>query len=208
MKEFVKQVEYPLYYFDFETVMYGVPEFDYSSPYQQIPFQFSLHVQRRADAAVEHYAFLGDGISDPRKQLIKSMLQLLGNSGSIFGWWIPFEQTVIKKLAMNFPQYEKELLAINERMIDLIRPFRSQAFYFPELKKSSSLKKVLPVVVPELSYSALAIQEGGTASFVYGQLKNMEIQTAEEHKNNLLEYCKLDTFAMVKIFEKLKVVMK
>jgi hypothetical protein len=207
LKEFVKQVKYPLYYFDFETVMYGVPEFDYSSPYQQIPFQFSLHVQQSADSEVEHHAFLGDGVNDPREQLIKSMLELLGNSGSIFGWWISFEKGRIKELARNFPKYEKELLAINERMVDLIKPFKAQVFYHPGFNGSSSLKKVLPIIVPELSYSALAIQEGGTASFVYGQLKNMEIQTAEEHKNNLLEYCKLDTFAMVKIFEKVKSVV-
>jgi hypothetical protein len=205
LKEFAKQVKYPLYYFDFETVMYGVPEFDYSSPYQQIPFQFSLHMQKSPDAEVEHFAFLGDGVNDPREKLIEAMLRLLGNKGSIFGWWISFEQGRIKELAKNFPKFEKELLAINERMVDLIKPFKSQAFYHPDFKGSASLKNVLPVVVPELSYNVLTIQEGGTASFVYGQLKNMDELTAAENMNDLLDYCKLDTLAMVKIWENLKI---
>lgn len=204
LKEFVKQIQYPLYFFDFETVMYGVPEFDYSSTYQQIPFQFSLHVQKSANAEVEHFAFLGDGIKDPRKKLIEAMLNFLGKKGSIFGWWISFEQGRIKELAKNFPKYEKELLAINERMVDLIKPFKSQAFYHPDFKGSASLKNVLPVVVPELSYNVLTIQEGGTASFVYSQLKNMDEQTAAENMTDLLEYCKLDTLAMVKIYERLE----
>lgn len=208
LKEFVKQIKYPLYYFDFETVMYGVPEFDYSSPYQQIPFQFSLHVQKSVDAEVEHFAFLGDGIKDPREKLIESMLNLLGNEGSIFGWWISFEQGRIKELAKNFPKYEKELLAINSRMVDLIKPFKSEAYYHPGFNGSASLKNVLPVVVPELRYSALTIQEGGTASFVYGQLKYMDEQTAAKNMNDLLEYCHLDTLAMVKIWGKLNDAIK
>ncbi len=204
LKEFIKKVDYPLYYFDFETIQYGVPEFDYSSPYQQIPFQFSIHVQENPGAEVKHYSFLGDGINDPREQLIQKMMKLLGTKGSIFGWWISFEQGRIKELAKSFPKYEKELFAINDRMIDLIKPFKSEAFYHPEFKGSASLKSVLPVVVPELSYEALAIQEGGTASFVYSQLKSMDEKTSAENINNLLEYCHLDTLAMVKIWEKLK----
>lgn len=208
IQQFIEQVKYPLYFFDFETVMYGVPEFDYSSPYQQIPFQFSLHVQESPEAEIEHYAFLGDGINDPRESLIEAMLRYLGKEGSIFGWWISFEQGRIKELAKNFPKYEKELLAINSRMVDLIKPFKSGAYYHPAFKGSASLKNVLPVMVPELSYENLEIQEGGTASFVYSQLKQMDEQTVAENMNDLLEYCHLDTLAMVRIWEELNKIVR
>lgn len=204
IKEFIEQVKYPLYHLDFETVMYGVPEFDYSSPYQQIPFQFSIHEQVGPDAEVEHYPFLGDGVNDPRLQLIEHLIKILGKEGTVFGWNISFERTRLKELARNFPEHEQGLMAIHDRMIDLMKPFKTEAYYHPGFKGSASLKRVLPVMVPELSYENLNIQEGGTASFIYSRLKHMDEQTAAETMNDLLEYCELDTLAMVKIWEQLK----
>jgi hypothetical protein len=202
--EFLQTIEYPLYFFDFETYMPAVPEFDYSRPYQQVPFQYSLHVLKSPNSKLEHYSFLGDGVNDPREKLIQGMLNLLGTKGSIIGWNVSFEKTRIKELAENFPKYGRRLLALNERMVDLMMPFKSRWYYHPEFQGSASIKNILPVLVSELSYEKLSIQEGGTASLVYTQLKNMDKQTAAGNMNDLLEYCHLDTLAMIKIWEKLQ----
>lgn len=201
---FLEEFQYPLFFFDFETIMPSVPEFDHSRPYQQLPFQFSLHIKHKPNSELEHYSFLGDGITDPREAIIKEMIKLLGNKGSIIGWNASFEKTCIKKLILDFPKYEKQLSSINNRWIDLMKPFQSRWYYHPDFKGSASIKNVLPVMVPELSYADLDIQEGGTASLVYSQLKDQDVATQIIQRNHLLEYCKLDTLAMVKIFEELK----
>lgn len=208
IKSFIEQVEYPLYHLDFETVMYGVPEFDYSSPYQQIPFQFSIHMQQNAKAEVEHYAYLGDGQNDPREELIKELIRIIGAKGTVFGWNIIFEKARLQEMARNFPKYKKQLMAIHDRMIDLMKPFKSKAYMHPGFRGSASLKNVLPIMAPELSYQNLEIQEGGTASFIYSQLKHMDKKTAALNRTNLLDYCHLDTLAMVRIWEKLNEAIK
>jgi len=201
--EFLRPLTYPLYFFDFETIMPGIPEFEDSRPYQQIPFQFSLHVQRQRDSELEHYEFLGDGLADPRPALMKRMIDLLGNAGSIICYNMSFEKSRIKELALFYPDYETELLAINARVVDLMIPFQKQWYYHPAFKGSYSIKAVLPVLVPELQYSDLDIQEGGTASLVYSQLKHQEAETIRLQREQLLAYCKLDTLAMVRIFKHL-----
>ena len=203
ISEFLGDFHYPLYFFDFESVQPAVPEFDHSRPYQQIPFQFSLHIKRKPDFKLEHHSFLGDGVNDPREALIGEMITLLGHKGTIIGWSIAFEKTRISELAEDFPKYKKQLLAFNERMVDLIVPFRSRSYYHPDFEGSASIKNVLPVLVPELSYSALDIQEGGTASLVYSQLKFQDEGTRLVQCQQLLDYCCLDTLAMVRIWEKL-----
>ncbi len=201
--EFLEPFTYPLYFFDFETIMPGIPEFEDSRPYQQIPFQFSLHVQRQKDSELEHYEFLGDGLADPRPALMKRMIDLLGNAGSIICYNMSFEKSRIKELALFYPDYETELLAINARVVDLMIPFQKQWYYHPAFKGSYSIKAVLPVLVPELQYSDLDIQEGGTASLVYSQLKFQDKDTATIQRQALRDYCKLDTLAMVRIFKHL-----
>lgn len=201
---FLEPLIYPLYFFDFETIMPGIPEFDESRPYQQIPFQFSLHVQRQKDSELEHYEFLGDGKSDPRSALMKSMLNLLGKTGSIICYNMAFEKSRISELARVYPEYEAELLLINDRVYDLMTPFQKQWYYHPAFKGSYSIKTVLPVLVPDLKYSELEIQEGGTASLVYSQLKFQDEDTARVQRDQLLAYCKMDTLAMVKILEHLR----
>jgi len=206
IKEFLEPLTYPLYFFDFETIMPGIPEFDDNRPYQQIPFQFSLHVQQHRDNELKHYEFLGDGLSDPRSELMKKMLEHLGKTGSIICYNMTFEKSRIKELARIYPDYEEELLAINDRVYDLMIPFQKQWYYHPEFKGSYSIKAVLPVVVPDLKYSDLDIQEGGTASLVYSQLKYQDKDVAQVQREQLLAYCKLDTLAMVKILNHLLII--
>ncbi len=203
IRKFLGELEYPLFFFDFETVMSAVPEFDFSRPYQQIPFQYSLHIQKSRNGEPDHHEFLGDGISDPREELIKDLLKQLGKKGSIIVWYKSFEITRLKELARDFPKYEKGINSLIDRIVDLIIPFKSGWYELPNFNGSASLKSVLPVMIPELSYGELEIQEGGTASLVYSQLKNQSLEIQTQQRKDLLEYCKLDTLAMVRIWEKL-----
>lgn len=202
-EDYTKAWEYPLCFFDFETVTYGVPIFEFSRPYQKIAFQYSLHIQFEPNGELLHLEYLGDGISDPRMDLIHQMIRDLGSSGSIITWNMTFEKGVIENLAIDFPQFEEELNAICNRIVDLMPPFRpGRAIYSEAFRGSYSLKNVLPVMVPELSYQNLNIQEGGTASYLYGQMNTLESTVKEQLKKDLLEYCHLDTLAMVKIWER------
>ena len=203
IREFVDELEYPLYFFDFETIMPAIPEFDNSRSFQQIPFQYSLHIQKTTNGDLEHQEYLGNGIDDPREELIKDLLSKIGKKGSIIVWHQSFEISRLKELARDFPKYEKELISLIDRVEDLIVAFRKGWYSLPEFNGSASLKSVLPAMIPELSYDDLEIQEGGTASLVYYQLRNQTPEIQAQQRNHLLEYCKLDTLAMVKIWEKL-----
>ncbi|MCG9879707.1 MAG: DUF2779 domain-containing protein [Bacteroidia bacterium] len=203
--QYTANIKYPLFFFDFETIQYGVPQFNFSSPYQQIPFQYSLHVLLEPNAKLIHSAYLGDGINDPRPALIEQMIRDLGSNGSIITWNMTFEKSAIKKLAENFPDYQEELIAIHDRIVDLMPPFRPNRIVYSEAFEGRySIKKVLPVMVPDLSYENLSIQEGGTASFRYGQMAEMPEDKREQLRKDLLDYCHLDTLAMVKIWECVK----
>ena len=179
-----------------------------------IPFQSSVHIQESQNAEPSHKEFLPKTVAgklsqDPREELIKQMLVDLGQEGTILAYHASFEITQIKDLARDFPLYAKELLALIPRVQDLIIPFRKKYYYTKEMQGSYSIKKVLPALVPELSYSDQEIQEGGTASATF---LSMFIGTFEGDyaltRQALLDYCKLDTFAMVKLLEKLYQVVK
>lgn len=203
---FKENFTYPLFFFDFETVMYGVPVFNFSRPYQNIPFQYSLHVLVNEHAKVLHHSYLGDGVQDPRPDLITQMIRDLGTVGTILTWNMSFEKGVIAKLALDFPEYEADLMNIYGRIVDLMNPFRpSQAIVYSQAFAGSySIKKVLPVMVPDLSYQNLQIQEGGTASFMYGQMTALNEEARAQLRNDLLAYCHLDTLAMVKIWQRVE----
>ncbi len=203
IRTFLDDWEYPLCFFDFETIMPAVPEFDHSRPYQQIPFQYSLHTQDTKNGEIRHVEFLGDGLTDPREALIISLLQQLKGHGSIVVWNKTFEVTRLREIARDFPKYAQPIALVLERIVDLMVPFRRKWYYLPEFNDSYSLKAVLPVLVPELSYGDLTIQEGGTASLIYSQLKQHTPEVQSQHREHLLEYCKLDTLAMVEIYRKL-----
>ena len=203
LQGFVSELKYPIYYFDFETAMYGIPPYDESSPWQALPFQYSLHQQQKPQSTCTHSEYIGDGKSDPREALILKLINDLGTKGTILAWHASFEISCLKGLIRNFPQYEKPLQSIIHRMVDLKIPFSKKWIDIPACKGSASIKVVLPVFIPELSYEDLDIQEGMTASFVYSQLQYQDEATQQTQQKQLLEYCKLDTFAMVRIFEKI-----
>jgi hypothetical protein len=204
IQNFLATLHYPLCFLDFETVWPGVPEFDDTYPFQQIPFQFSLHVQQDADSLAEHYEFLGNGHTDPREALVREMINVLGTTGTILCYNASFEKARMKELAKLFPYHADSLLAITGRVTDLMAPFQKRWYYHPEFKGRYSIKNVLPVLCPDLRYDALPIREGDTASKVYGQLKMQDNDTATLQREHLLAYCKMDTLAMVRILEWLR----
>jgi hypothetical protein len=201
LQRFTESLTYPLCFFDFETVAYGVPEYNESRPHQAVPFQFSLHIIDQPGAEIRHIEYLGNGIEDPRQELINSMIENLGTRGTILVWYKPFEYGITGQLAIDFPQFAKELIAIQARLVDLMVPFKQGHYRHPDMSGSSSIKKVLPVLIPELSYENLNIGEGRTASLTYSQLPTMDSETREQKILDLLEYCKQDTWAMVRIWQ-------
>jgi len=203
IKEFLAELEYPLYFFDFETVGYPVPVYDESRPYQAVPFQYSLHFQQKKDAELEHVYYLGDGINDPREALINQMLEHVKDKGSILVWYKPFESGKLKNLARDFPKYEKQIIKIIDRLVDLRDPFNFGHYYHPGFEGSTSIKSVLPVLIPDLSYGDLEVQDGMAASTTYATLKEQSKKEQAKLRLALLDYCHLDTLAMVKILEKL-----
>jgi hypothetical protein len=204
LKTFLRLLEKPLYFLDFETINPAIPLYDGTSPYGKIPFQFSCHIQKGANLAQEEY--LHDGFSDPRLTLIKALIKTLGKKGSIVAYNANFEISVIKGLANQFPKYQKELMALTERFVDLLMPFRSRHIYHPDMKGSASLKSVIPVFEPGLNYEQLEIKDGGGASEVYKAICKGSIEGIEKDKmmEALREYCMLDTLAMVKLVEVLE----
>jgi hypothetical protein len=207
VKAFVKQVQYPLHYLDFETIMPAVPMFDESRPYQPIPFQYSLHCQERENGEIVHLAYLAESnpATDPRKSLIQNMIADTKSAKTIFVYNISFERTRINEMIRDFPEFAIELQHIVDRLVDLIIPFRKKYYRTETMEGRSSIKKVLPALIPEMSYDALEIGDGMTASNTFLELYSCDdeeyITTTRE---NLLKYCHLDTLAMVKVFEVLQ----
>ena len=204
IRNFTNGLIYPLSFLDFETIGPAVPKYNGSRPYQQLVFQYSLHIQETLTSVIEHREYLADPSQDPRIGFIEQLIEDCGTSGDILVYNIGFERGKLNDLIDVFPEYSNELLGIVNRLKDLMIPFQQKWYYTPEMKGSYSIKYVLPALVPELSYNDLDIKEGGTASNTFLSMVNGTFAgDVEETRNQLLEYCKLDTFAMVKILEKL-----
>ena len=202
LDDFKAKLVYPLFFFDFETIMPAVPYHDESRPYQQVPFQYSLHVVRAPEMLnrPEHYYYLGNPPHDPRPALIETLISQVGNQGSILVWHQSFEIGRLRELSRDFPQYSLQIDALFPRIVDLIVPFRRKHFYTPEMNGSASLKCVFPALVHDLSYGDLSIQEGGIASQTYLSIYNdPDPESVTQKRNDLLEYCWLDTMGMVRI---------
>lgn len=205
IQEFLHTLEYPLYFLDFETFMTAIPMYDNVRPYESIPFQYSLHILKSVDGKPEHYSFLADGKKDPRPELLKLLKKLLGNSGSIIAYNAGFEKGKLANATTTFSEYKDWFEGIQSRIVDLLSPFRSFYYYHPKQNGSASIKVVLPALTG-ISYDDMEIAEGGTASneflrVTFGDVLDNE---REQVRNNLLEYCKLDTMGMVEIVHELE----
>ena len=145
---------YPLYFCDYETFAPAIPVCDGYSPYQRIPFQFSLHVLRSPGAALEHVEFLQEELRDPTEAVARLLAEVIDPQGSVVVWYAPFERTVNQEIARRSPLHASVISRINGQLVDLREIFAQQHYVHPEFRGSTSIKAVLPVLVPELSYKS------------------------------------------------------
>ena len=204
---FLNELEYPLYFLDFETFMTAIPLFENLRPYQQVPFQYSLHVVYSKNGAARHYGFLADGKSDPRPQILQRLQNELGEKGSIVAYNASFEKSRIREACESYPEYSFWQGKVEERFVDLLVPFRSFFYYHPDQKGSASIKAVLPALTGK-TYEGMEIAEGETASLEFLRVTFSDVSEEERNKvrAQLEKYCKMDTESMIDIVNKLSVV--
>lgn len=205
IKEFLECLKYPLYFLDFETIGSAIPFFNGTRPYQNIPFQYSLHFKKSEEADVKHYEFLAKEGVDEREELAKKLTLEIPKNACILTYNMGFEKRVLSDLAEQFTKYSQKLLLIRDNIQDLMFPFQKKYFYNSEMKGRYSLKYVLPALLPELSYKGMEISNGMEASNTFAKLHLVQDKKkVEQTRDDLLEYCKLDTYAMVKLLVKLR----
>ncbi|WP_373034250.1 DUF2779 domain-containing protein [Sulfurovum sp.] len=203
---FVGTLSYPIYHLDFETFQQAIPEFKGISPFMQIPFQYSLHIEHE-DGTLEHCEFLAEDGSDPRELLAHRLCEDIPNDVTVLAYNMGFEKGVIKKLALEYETLSSHLLEIHDNIKDLMTPFQQKYYVTPSMNGSYSIKYVLPALVPEMqaAYKELdGVQNGGEAMQAFANLSKLNEVEKVKMRNALLEYCKLDTLAMVRVLGKLK----
>ena len=226
IKAGINDLKYPLYHLDFESFNAPLPRYKGEKPYQQSLFQFSLHVEKTpgvCDKELDNFGYLADTHDDIREELVKKMIECIKqDDGNVIVYNKAFEATRIKELISFYPQYKNELEDINRRMFDLLHLVKGNEklfinlgfdenraknlpYYDKYLQRSYSIKKVLPIFVPELSYDNLnEVHNGTEAQLAYLKLATLEASEKAELYRNMLEYCKQDTWAMVEILKGLR----
>ena len=207
IRDFLDTLSYPIYFLDFETTQAVIPEYEGIKPYQQIPFQYSLHYIEYEDGPLLHKEFLAESGTDPRRAIAERLCEDIPQNVCVTAYNKGFECGRIKELAATFPDLSDHLMNIQSNIKDLLTPFQSGYYYNKAMGGSFSIKSVLPALFPDdpaLDYHNLEqIHNGGEAMSIFPKIKNMSPDEAEETRYNLLQYCKLDTYAMVKVWEKL-----
>lgn len=209
IRKFLDQLKFPLYFLDYETLTSVIPAFDGLSPYNQLPFQYSLHKLETPESEVRHFEYLHKDSTNPVDILTKTLQSQIGKSGTILVWYAGFEKGCNELMGKVVPEHDEFYKKINERIIDLMVPFSTGAYVHKDFFGSASIKKVLPVLIPELSYNDLDIHAGGTAQRLWMDVALQGKRQDEKEKifADLLKYCELDTLAMVKIYQFLKSVV-
>ena len=195
------QVQWPVRYLDFESVSPPFPWFEECEPYQMVPFQYSLHQQDAPGADVVHKEYLAPADGDWRLYMTEVLLHDLGTTGSIVVY-SSFEKQQLGLLAKTFPALADQINAVIARLFDLEQVFKS-GYQHPEFLGRTSIKKVLPVMVRDLSYKSLVVNNGDDALGVFGlmRVKVMDEAVVPAKREQLLRYCELDTLAMVRLHE-------
>ena len=206
--EALSGLKYPLCLMDFETVNPAIPRFAGMRPYDQLPFQWSVHVLRKPGTELEHYEFLATDASDPRREFISSLCHALGESGSIVVY-SSFESQRLSELRSWLPEFGERIVAIQARLFDLLPVVREHT-YHPSYAGSYSIKSVLPALVPEMTYEGMAVSNGQDAGLAWESLMrgNLDSGERERIKKALLAYCEQDTLAMVRLLDVLRVVSR
>lgn len=209
LDSFLSDLNGPIHFLDFETFASAVPMYDGSGPYDQIPFQFSMHLLR--DGQLLHRSFLADASAgeDPRSAFCEALLSAIEPEGDILVYNISFERRIIQELAHHLEEFAVPLNRLIHRMKDLIDPFSERMVYHPKMKGKTSIKNVLPALVPSMSYEHLDIANGAAASFEFAQLMQYpNVENHDEIREQLHRYCEQDTLAMVEILRVLKDLLK
>ena len=202
LKEELDRLKYPLYFADFETVNPAIPRFAGMRPYDQIPFQWSIHVQQQPGAAPEHFEFLANDTSDPRRAFISTLCDALGDCGSIVVYCQQFESQRLSELASWLPEFEGRIEKIQRRLWDLLPVIRNHV-YHPTFGGSYSLKSVLPALVPSMTYEGMEVADGQAAGVAWKSIVAGECSETERQQKRkaLLEYCGQDTLGMVRLLK-------
>jgi len=196
-------MKYPLYFMDFETVNPCVPRFPGMRPYDQLPFQWSVHVLREPGTELEHFEFLAMDTNDPRREFVASLCSVLGRSGSIVVYNQQFESQRLSELGAWMPEFAGRIEKIQRRLWDLLPVVRNHV-YHPAFAGSFSLKAVLPALVPEMTYEGMAVANGQDAGLAWESLVRGSLDQSERDRirKALLDYCGQDTLALVKLLAK------
>lgn len=206
IRELIGQLQHPLYFFDYETFSSVIPQFDGCSPYKDYPFQYSLHVLESPDAELQHYEYLHQDTSNPIPALLEQLQHDIGNVGTVLTWNMKYEKGCNDRMGAIYPEFADFLSQLNERINDLMIPFSQMWYFHKDFFGSASVKKVMPVLCPELSYKELAVQDGLYARRLWTEtvLEGKNQAKRSEILGNLSQYCTLDTYAMVRILEELR----
>jgi len=206
VSKFLDALWYPLCFLDFETTyLTPVPLFDCTRPYQQVPFQYSLHILDEPGAELRHHEFLATSGENPQMPFLQSLLAAVPKGACILTWNQAFEKGRLIELAAYSPEHSQEVAILLGNIRDLMAPFKRKDIYHWLFAGSYSLKAVLPALVPELSYKNLAVSNGELAAKTWLQMQHGDDEgQVVELRQQLLEYCQLDTFAMVRILGKMR----
>jgi hypothetical protein len=201
----LNHLAYPLYFLDYETTNTAVPVYDGTKPYMQVPFQYSLHIIHEPGGSPQHVEYVHMHRDNPIFTLSDSLRSHIGNDGTVIVWNKTFESKCNQNMASVVREHSAFLYHLNERMFDLMEIFSKRYYAHRDFKGSHSIKKVLPVLVPELTYKDLTIADGGTATTQWNRIvfENMRDAERQKIKQDLLSYCKLDTLAMVRVYQRL-----
>ena len=208
LREFLAGLSYPLYFLDFETMAPAIPLYPGTRPFEQIPFQYSLHYVEHEGGDVLHREFLAESGPDPRRALAEAICRDIPAEACVTAFHKSTECGILNRLADQFPDLADHLRAVAGHVVDLLDPFQKGWYYRKEIGGSFSIKSVLPAIYPndpELDYHELdGVHNGTEAMNVFPAIRYMEPTEKEKVRKNLLAYCRLDTLAMVKVWEELK----
>ena len=213
IKEFLDSLNYPLYFIDYESCQYAIPELEGTRAYQQIPFQYSLHIIKEEGAPLEHREFLAEADDENViRHFAESMINDMPENGSVIVYNKSFESGRNREIGRLHDDLKDEMERFNNNMVDLMIPFKNRNYYAKEMKGSHSLKAVLPALYPndpDLDYHNLpVVHHGGEAAEAFLNLKEKSKEEQEQIREGLLKYCELDSLAMVKIWEKFREVLE
>ena len=199
LHQLLAEIPYPRYYLDFETINFVVPRWLHTRPFQQLPFQFSCHIED-ADGSMRHTAFLDISGTSPLEKFVERLVDTIAAKCSVLVWNQGFEGARLRELAERFPDHADALLQIVDNMVDLLPIYRNH-YYHRDMRGSWSIKAVLPTIAADLAYSDLAVSDGGEAQAAYLSASHPSTSDDERERlrSGLLKYCERDTWAMVRL---------